>query len=381
MAEDTTLSRSQAAAPGRLATERGRRWFTGLTWKGAALLAVPCVLNAVRRTSIWVVTGSAGDWLRNFALTLISGACLAAIVAIAVLATYNRSSPRSRGMALVAAVVISSFAGTLLLFLIDTAGTFELDELGGFAWAVVSAWPRYLLLALLLTAVFVHVRAADESEAATQRAEVERVRFAQQMDEARLQVLQAQIEPHFLFNTLANVRWLYAKDASAGDAMLADLMAYLAVALPQMRATDSTLGREAALTEAYLGIQRIRMGPRLAYDIDIAEPLRAARMPPMMLLTLAENAIKHGLAPLPEGGHVRVRADVDNGRLRVQVADSGAGFAPSSGGGTGLANIRARLDTLYGAAAELRIELNEPRGVVATIALPHALARAAEAAA
>ncbi len=381
MAEDTTLSRSQAAAPVRLATERGRRWFTGLTWKGAALLAVPCVLNAVRRTSIWVVTGSAGDWLRNFALTLISGACLTAIVAIAVLATYNRSSPRSRAMALVAAVVISSFAGTLLLFLIDTAGTFELDELGGFAWAVVSAWPRYLLLALLLTAVFVHVRAADESEAATQRAEVERVRFAQQMDEARLQVLQAQIEPHFLFNTLANVRWLYAKDASAGDAMLADLMAYLAVALPQMRATYSTLGREAALTEAYLGIQRIRMGPRLAYDIDIAEPLRAARMPPMMLLTLAENAIKHGLAPLPEGGHVRVRADVDNGRLRVQVADSGAGFAPSSGGGTGLANIRARLDTLYGAAAELRFELNEPRGVVATIALPHAIARAAEAAA
>jgi sensor histidine kinase YesM len=361
------------AASGAATAPRGSS-FAGLTWNGVALLAVPVVLNALRRTSVWVIEGTFRDWLFNFALTLASGLCLAAIVTLAVVATYNRVVPSWRAPALVIAVVISSFVGTLLLFLIDTAGTFKLDEIGGFAWAVVGTWPRYALLALLLTAVFVHVRAADASEAAARSAELDRARFAQQMGEARLQVLQAQIEPHFLFNTLANVRRLYATDAQGGDAMLGDLMGYLAVALPQMRAANSTLGREAALTEAYLGVQRIRMGRRLAFDIDIAEPLRAAAMPPMMLLTLAENAIKHGLALLPEGGHVHVSAELEEGRLRVQVADSGAGFGQSSGGGTGLANIRARLDTLYGAAAELRIELNEPRGTVATIALPHAIA-------
>jgi len=354
------------------------RWFAGLTWKGAALLAVPCLLNAVRRSLIWVFEGTPAVLAGEFARTFLSGACMAAIVTLAVVATYNRAPPRYRTPALVVAVLVSSAVAMGPLFAIDALGAFNFSESGGVGWAFVSSWPRYALLALLLTAVYVHVRAADESEAATRRAEVERVRFAQQMDEARLQVLQAQIEPHFLFNTLANVRRLYAKDPEGGDAMLGDLMAYLAVALPQMRAADSTLGREAALTAAYLAVQRIRMGHRLAFDVDIAEPLRAARVPPMMLLTLAENAIKHGLAPLPEGGHVSVSAGVAAGQLRIRVADSGAGFGESSGGGTGLANIRARLDTLYGAAAELRIELNEPRGVIATIALPHAIAEPAE---
>ncbi|HYR01439.1 MAG TPA: histidine kinase [Casimicrobiaceae bacterium] len=365
------MSSSAASVPEPASAQRHAPWLAGLTWKGATLLAVPCLLNAVRRNSIWVVEGTFADWLRNFAQALVSGLCLAAVVTLAVIVTYNQAPSRWRSPALVAAVLVSSFVGTLMLFAIETVGTFDLDELGGFGWAVVGTWPRYALLALLLTAVFVHVRTADESEAATRRAELDRARAGRQMDEARLQVLQAQIEPHFLFNTLANVRRFYAKDPAGGESMLGNLMNYLAVALPQMRAADSTLEREAALTEAYLAVQRIRMGRRLAFDIDIAEPLRAARLPPMMLLTLAENAIKHGLAPLPEGGHVRVSADVVGGRMRVRVADSGGGFGESSGAGTGLANIRARLDTLYGPAAELTIERNEPRGVVATIVLPH----------
>src|SRR5262249_29175260 len=156
-------------------------------------------------------------------------------------------------------------------------------------------------------------------------AELDRARFAQQLDEARLQVLQAQIEPHFLFNTLANVRRLYQTEPVAAESMLQNLMRYLAVALPQMRAVASTLGREAALTEAYLNIHRTRMGRRLTFEIEIPESLLHAPVPPMMLLTLAENAIKHGLNPLPEGGFVRISANADDGRLRLQVADSGQG--------------------------------------------------------
>jgi LytS/YehU family sensor histidine kinase len=194
------------------------------------------------------------------------------------------------------------------------------------------------------------------------------------MDEARLQVLQAQIEPHFLFNTLATVRRLCQTDAVAGDSMLENLMRYLGVALPQMRDTDSTLGREIALAEAYLGIQQIRMGRRLEFTIEVPEALRRAALPPMMLLTLAENAIKHGVSPLPEGGLIRVSARVDGGQLRLEVADSGQGFVKTSGGGTGLANIRARLAALYGPEAQLRLALGDPRGVTATIDLPYALA-------
>jgi signal transduction histidine kinase len=343
------------------------------------LIAVLCALNAMRRASDRILGSSLEDWFANVALSFSSGLVVAILVALSVVATYNRAPPawRVRVPALIVAIVVSSIVGDMILFTMDSLGRYDFEGFGGPIWAFVGTWPRHVLLAFLLTAVLLHVRIADDSEAATRRAELDRARFAQQEDEARLQALHAQIEPHFLFNTLANVRRLYAKDPPAGDAMLGDLMAYFAVALPQMRATDSTLGREAALTEAYLGLQQIRMGSRLAFDIDIAEPLHTARVPPMMLLTLAENAIKHGLAPLPEGGHVRVSADVVAGQLRIRVADSGAGFAESSGGGTGLANIRARLASLYADAAELTIGLNEPRGVVATIALPHAVAEPA----
>jgi LytS/YehU family sensor histidine kinase len=197
------------------------------------------------------------------------------------------------------------------------------------------------------------------------------------MIEARLRMLQAQIEPHFLFNTLANVRRLYQTDPTGAESMLDNLMRYFEVALPQMRAGSSTLGREAALTEAYLEIQRIRMGRRLDFDIAIPESLRDASVPPMMLVTLAENAVKHGLAPLPEGGVVQVSASVSGSELQVRVADSGRGFTQSSGGGTGLANIRARLAGLYGAAGRLTLAMNAPRGVVATIAVPLSAATSA----
>ena len=346
-------------------------------------MALLCVLNAVRRTSDKIAAGWGIAWLPDAALSFTSGLVVAIVVALAVVATYNLipHPSRRRTAALGIAALVSSAIATLLLFAIDSGGTFDFDAFGGFGWTFVGTWPRYALLALLLTAVFVHVRAADGSEAATRGAELDRAHFAQQIEEAHLQVLQAQIEPHFLFNTLANVRRLYTTDRSAGESMLGDLIVYLKVALPQIRAADSTLGQEAALTESYLGIQRFRMGRRLTFDVSVPEPLRAARVPPMMLLTLAENAIKHGLTPLPEGGHVRVTADVAAGLLRIQVADSGAGFAGTSGGGTGLANIRARLASQYGSAADLRIELNHPCGIIAVIALPYSVVESVERAA
>jgi sensor histidine kinase YesM len=201
-------------------------------------------------------------------------------------------------------------------------------------------------------------------------AELNRIRLQSELAIGRLQVLQAQIEPHFLFNSLANVRRLLRTDGEAGRAMLGDLMRYLESALPRMRDDSSTLSREAELIRAFLAVHQVRMGARLQVDIDIPAPLGARVVPPMMLLTLIENALKHGLAPLAEGGAISVRAVEEEGRLVLRVADTGRGLVSGSGGGTGLANIRARLKAMYGAAATLSLHLNEPRGVVAEIGLP-----------
>jgi sensor histidine kinase YesM len=222
----------------------------------------------------------------------------------------------------------------------------------------------------MLTVVGEFYRREMASIKAMQQAEIDRVAFEREMAEARLQVLQAQIEPHFLFNTLANVRRLYDKDRAAGGKMLENLMRYLEVALPQMRDDESTLGRDAELVEAFLRIQQIRMGQRLAFSIDIPVALRAHPMPPMMLLTLAENAIKHGLNPSLEGGRIHVMARADGDRLILSVADTGLGFAPGSGAGIGLANVCARLAAQFGNRASLALENNELGGATAMIVLP-----------
>jgi hypothetical protein len=360
------------------------RWFAGITWRGVALIALLCVLNAFRRTiQNFIGDATLDEWLLNMADIAelsVRGLIIAVPITLAVVATYNRVPPkpwlRYPGLAL--ALVLSSIAGVATQLALESDGTFEFSKLGVEFTSITSllalAWPQYFLLGALFTAVFVYCRAAEESDARAHDAELDRARFDQQMDEARLQVLQAQIEPHFLFNTLATVRRLYQTAPDAAVAMLDNLMRYLAVALPQMRVTDTTLGREALLVESYLSIQQIRMGRRLAIEIQIPDSLLDAPVPPMMLLTLTENAIKHGLNPLPEGGAIQIIARVESGQLRVRVIDSGQGFMQSSGGGTGLANIRARLAALYGPAARLNIGLNEPRGVTATIELPYAVA-------
>jgi len=222
----------------------------------------------------------------------------------------------------------------------------------------------------MLTAVGEFYRREAASIEATQQADIDRVALEREMTEARLQVLQAQVEPHFLFNTLANVQRLYETDHAAGRTMLQNVMRYLEIVLPRMRRNESTVERDAVLIEAYLRIQQIRMGPRLMFSIDVPAALRAHTVPPMMLLTLVENAIKHGLNPAPEGGLIRVMARVEGNEMILCVADTGVGFAPGSGTGTGLANISARLAAQFGERARLALENNALGGVTATIAVP-----------
>jgi hypothetical protein len=218
-------------------------------------------------------------------------------------------------------------------------------------------------------------RAQAVAEAKTQEAEVSHM--SRQITEARLQALQAQVEPHFLYNTLANVQALTEVDAQAANKMVGHLIAYLRASLPKMRENTSTVGQELELVRSYLNILQMRMGARLQFSISAPPEVLAKSFPPMMLPSLVENAIKHGLEPLREGGNIDVvveqMAGVVGERIVVRVMDTGKGLsdAPTqSGGGVGLSNIRERLAGIYGGTARFSIASNDPKGVVATIDIP-----------
>jgi hypothetical protein len=223
--------------------------------------------------------------------------------------------------------------------------------------------------ALIAGALEVHGRAV-RAQALTHEMRETTARLDAELQEARARLLEAQIEPHFLFNTLANVRQLQRTDPGTGLEMLDDLIEYLERALPGLQRERTTLDEERALVAAYLRLHRPRFGPRLQYDIAFPDRLLGCELPSMMLLTLVENSLKHGLAPLPEGGLIQLSAESSGEALLVDVADTGAGMGAGTGGGTGLANLRSRLALRYGATARLTLSLNEPRGVRASLRIP-----------
>jgi LytS/YehU family sensor histidine kinase len=190
--------------------------------------------------------------------------------------------------------------------------------------------------------------------------------------EARLKLLQAQIEPHFLFNTLANLQALIGSDPQRAQAMLGHLDGYLRATLASTRNDQCTLAEEFARLRGYLEILAIRMGPRLAYSLDLPEALATATMPPMLLQPLVENAIKHGLEPKLDGGDLRVAASAEGGQLVLKVEDSGLGFgaASTSGTGVGLLHVKERLAAVYGNAATAEIGETPAGGVRITLRLP-----------
>ncbi len=190
--------------------------------------------------------------------------------------------------------------------------------------------------------------------------------------EAQMAALQAQVEPHFLFNTLALIGQLIETDPPEAARVHAHLIEYLRSTLPQMRARDGgTLGKQVELSKAYLAIMQARMKERLNVRFEVPMFLGSAPFPPMMLQTLIENSIKHGLEPKIAGGTVTVRAYVDGATLHVEVCDDGVGIDPHADDGIGLANIRERLQLLYGDQAELVIQMPPSGGACALIKLPY----------
>ena len=278
----------------------------------------------------------------------------------------HRAMPREAMQVL--AVVVGSFLGTVLAGIVkgrDVSQMFH-ERLSG----VMITMGLGIGVGCVVVAGLILREKHARDQARILRAEAERHQLEKSVLEARLALMQAQVEPHFLFNTLANVQHLVETDPPGAARVLESLIRYLRAALPQMREASTNLGRELDMARAFLEIHQVRMGARLDFAIDVPETLKVRAFPPMMLISLVENAVKHGVDPCCECSSIVIRAREEAGRLRVSVADTGDGVRPKTGGGVGLANIRERLKALYGSAAHLVLEENAPRGVVASIEVP-----------
>ncbi|MFZ6745121.1 sensor histidine kinase [Undibacterium sp. JH2W] len=240
----------------------------------------------------------------------------------------------------------------------------------GLAWFAIQQGESLKTAEMVSAQLRQHLtRHANALDAARRERELERTSL-----QARLSALQAQVEPHFLFNTLANLKYLIRTDQQAAQDMLDHLVGYLQNAMPDMRSVSSTLGREMDLVNDYLAVMRIRMGARLRFAVEVAEELRSLPFPPAMLISLVENAVKHGLERASRPGLITISArhesDGKDELLSVSVVDDGVGLTEQAGQGTGLANIAERLLLLYGRKASLFVEPGDGQGVRALLTVP-----------
>jgi sensor histidine kinase YesM len=271
-------------------------------------------------------------------------------------------------LAVALAAPLATFAVYLVSVEGDVAALLKSEpRMTGFVLVTVTV----LAIAPLVTLVMLYrerdAQARNEAlQFALQKSTLER-----QALDAQLKLLHAQIEPHFLFNTLANVQELVESGSPRAAPVLASLIAYLRAAVPTLNNEAATLGEEAALVRAYLALMHMRMPDRLSYAVDIPAALAQLEFPAMALLTLVENAVHHGIDPSEQGGRIDVSARLDpvSGRVTVGVVDTGMGIDAKAAAGTGLANLRARLAARYGPDAQLELAEQAPHGVRAEITL------------
>jgi len=227
-----------------------------------------------------------------------------------------------------------------------------------------------VLIGAVITAFFLYF---SHSKGVAEALERERHRAAaalQAETAARLALLQAQIEPHFLFNTLANIHSLIKVDPDKASLILEQLNSYLRSSLRRTREVATTVSEELELIEALLGIAAARLGARLEYTISAPQDLRSRSLPPLLLQPLVENAIRHGIEPAIAGGKIEVEVTEKDGTLELTVKDTGVGLNENAPQGVGLANVRARLASLYGDNGKLALYTNAPQGVIAKLIVP-----------
>jgi sensor histidine kinase YesM len=288
------------------------------------------------------------------------------------------------------------YRGKLTRFMLTTIALAILGAIGGgsiadivhgrapFTWLFDQAKLRHAVVALMvfsflyaaLVALIANLRNREYAALTLHlEAEARQSELSRQLAESQLKLLQLQIEPHFLFNTLGSAQQLAEKGAPEAARLIAELIRFLRAASPALRDDATTLKEEASMIGAYLAIMRTRLGSRLAYRIDVPPALEEVAIPPGILITLVENAIKHGIEPAPRGGEISViarrRERAGGDAIEVTVADTGAGLSSAvPGQGIGLANVRERLALHYGDHASVELGENEPRGFIARLCFP-----------
>jgi len=303
-------------------------------------------------------------WLRNF----VGGFPVFFLVIRTEVATRQWPELRRIG-ALVAAVVVGAFAFSLLRWGFRYLHNTIDDPAHYWEYAVAHVF-RGLTIGGALTALLWFATREREAAQSLHRVRLANAQIERQIAEARLQLLQAQIEPHFLFNSLASVKRLYETQPARGRELLRNLREYLRIASPKGNSSEARLGNEVGLATAFLAIFQLRMGDRLTVRVDVPPDVRSAALPPFLLGTLVENAIKHGISPRAAGGTVALSARRDGAFLEVAVRDDGVGFRSEWGPGIGLANTRARLETLYPGVGSLELLENPDGGVKAIVRIP-----------
>ena len=243
---------------------------------------------------------------------------------------------------------------------------------------VLKDWERGSLQAIIYAITFgsaisyffyskKRIRISDEE---IQEERIKRLSSEKEALEANLRLLQAQIEPHFLFNTLSNVLSLIDTNPTNGKSMLVDLIHYLRTSLSRTFPDPITLDQEMDMIKAYLNIQKIRMGERLHFKIELPDAVRKHPFPPMLLQPLVENAVKHGLEPKMEGGEIMIKVAEKDDFIRIEVTDTGSGFSSFHNTGVGIGNVRERIKLLYGEKGRFILEENSPNGARAIIEVP-----------
>ena len=368
----------------------GLRWLLG---RSLLFCGVIAVVAAFIGMGTGVVAQDVGVAVKVAITEFIVFSSMATLGPALATAVRHRAWPLSRERK---AVVIAVLIGMVLSFFIDRLGSSYIEQLIkpgleaaglsvnppappplvkaiGLAINVAALVVIYGLFGggLALRAYFSEHRRWDEHHHVRELNALEsRVHEA----DLRLGVLQAQVEPHFLFNTLASVRALVRQDPAQAEATLDALVDFLRATIPKLRedrGLHATLGQQLDLCSSYLALMQVRMGGRLTYDVRADEALRAAPFPPSLLITLVENAIKHGIEPRPGPGRIEIDAVRDGDALRVQVRDDGAGLRPGLSTGVGLANVREQLAARYGARAAFVLSpAAEGRGVCAEIRVP-----------
>ncbi|MDE2428641.1 MAG: histidine kinase [Burkholderiales bacterium] len=338
------------------------------------------LINQLVALIVSYIVRSSGSLFENFVFSNVIGFCCYTLIRVARAVIWPKSEPSTLAFYFLC-LTLSPFgflAGTTISAAIFS---YRLEN-------VFSMQRSYVITFVTLTSVISLIAAwsfwnrakMTELSAAAEAEKARAASIEKQAMQTQLQLLQAQIEPHMLFNTLANLQGLIAIDTDRAQHMLAQLIVYLRVTLSSARAENTTLKQEFSLMEAYLELLSIRMGKRLRYTLDLPADLAQTRIAPMLLQPLVENAIRHGVEPKMEGGVIQVKAEIAHGILHLSVADTGLGLpfdyddsrnvATSDGHHVGNANIRERLQALYGPQAKLTLENNLPEGTIAHLYIP-----------